>query len=90
MKQLTLKIVFIIAILLAMFADSFSQTVTIDKNGNYVQSKSLDTVKVVNTGKTFTTSKGETYPVYITKTGKLYVLRTSKKTGNKYKMYLKI
>jgi hypothetical protein len=90
MKNLKLKLLFLASILLAMFADSFGQTVTQDKNGNYIQSKTVDTVKGVPTGKTFITAKGEEYPVFKTKTGKLYVLRISKNTGNYYKQYLKI
>lgn len=77
-------------IIFTTFANSFSQTVTTDKNGNYIQSKTVDTANAIPTGKTFTTTKGEIYPVYKTKTGKLYVVRTSKKTGNKYKQYLKL
>lgn len=34
--------------------------------------------------------KDVTYPVYITSTGKYYILRTSKKTGKEYKQYITI
>lgn len=41
------------------------------------------------TGKTYADDKGNTYPVYISAKGKLFILRTSK-TGNQYKQYLKL
>ena len=41
-----------------------------------------------NTGKTFTDTKGNVYPVFKSSAGKLYYVRTSKNTGNDYKVYL--
>lgn len=37
---------------------------------------------------TWEDKKGKTYPIYITKRGACYILRTSKKTGKEYKYYL--
>lgn len=37
---------------------------------------------------TYTDSKGNTYPVYVSSTGKFFVWKTSKKTGKEYKYYL--
>ena len=37
---------------------------------------------------TYTDSKGNTYPVYVSTTGKFFVWKTSKKTGKEYKYYL--
>lgn len=59
-----------------------------DVSGNYVALKKESVA--VNTGKTFTDSKGETLPVYETEKGKKYVIKVSKKTGKEYKMYLKV
>jgi hypothetical protein len=39
---------------------------------------------------TFTDAKGEVFTVYKSRNDKLYIIRTSKKTGNNYKQYLKI
>jgi hypothetical protein len=70
-------------------------TVTKDKDGNYTAKSrpaSSDSTKTDTgkpTGKTYTDSKGVKYPVLLSPTGKLYVMRTSAKTGNKYKQYLK-
>jgi hypothetical protein len=41
-----------------------------------------------DTGKTLTTKDGEKLPVYVTESGKYYVVRTSKKTGKTYKQYI--
>lgn len=41
------------------------------------------------TGKTFTDTKGNVYPVYESNKGKLFYLRTSK-AGKEYKVYLKL
>jgi Na+-transporting methylmalonyl-CoA/oxaloacetate decarboxylase beta subunit len=61
-----------------------------DINDNYIAIKTKDSSINKPTGKTYTDSKGEVYPVYITANNKLYVIRTSKKTGNQYKQYLKL
>lgn len=80
-----------LVIVLGLFsALSFSQTkVTTDAAGNYVTVKA-DTVKKADqlTGRYFTIKSGERFPVYRSAHGKLYVIRTSKKTGNQYRQYL--
>jgi hypothetical protein len=68
---------------------SVAQKVTIDKNGNYIAVKD-SAAPDTKTGKTYTDTKGIKYPVYATKAGKLYVIKTSAKTGKSYKMYLKL
>lgn len=64
-----------------------AQTIIKDKQGNYTQVKK-EAVKPKETGKTFTDSKGNVYPILISKNGKLFYVRTSK-NGNKYNVYLK-
>ena len=61
----------------------------VDANGNYqaVTHKKAITENQ-ETGKTFTDTKGNVYPVFKSSTGKLYYIRTSKQTGNDYKVYL--
>ena len=66
---------------------SYGQTkVRIDSTGNYTAVR--DTLPDRKTGRYFVLKSGESLPVYITKTGKLYVWRVSKKTGNRYKQWL--
>lgn len=82
----------ILAILILCLIASFAsaQTVKTDQAGNYTQVKK-ETLKTEpkDTGKTFTDLKGNTYPVYESKNGKLFYVRTSAKTGNKYNVYIK-
>jgi hypothetical protein len=86
MKQLIFLTSFIIACL-----NLSAQNARKDASGNYVAVTSVkDSVTGKPTGKTFTTSKGEVFPVYESKNGKLYVIRVSKNTGKEYKQYLKL
>jgi hypothetical protein len=83
-----------VTLILSLFLASsvgFSQTkVSTDSEGNFIAQKSPKKhSEGKQTGKTFTTAKGEQFPVYVTDKGKYYVLRTSKETGNEYKQYLK-
>ena len=84
------KVIVTIAVALFSIVGVNAQKVTTDANGNYVAVKS-ERVKAEakETGKTYTDSKGVTYPVMISANGKLFVTKTSKNTGNEYKMYLK-
>ena len=61
----------------------------VDANGNYqaVTHKKVASEQS-NTGKTFTDTKGNVFPVFKSSAGKLYYIRTSKNTGNDYKVYL--
>lgn len=78
----------IAGLLLGLPFASNAQQVTRDANGNYIAVKATQQADKP-TGKTFTDSKGNVYPVYESKNGKLYVIRTSK-SGNQYKQYLKV
>lgn len=79
-----------LAALLTLYFVGNAQQVTKDKSGNYIAVKSAASdEKAKDTGKTYTDTKGNVYPVYVSKNGKLFVIRTSK-TGNQYKQYLKV
>lgn len=69
-----------------------SQKVKQTADGNYIAVKDTATRKTeaAATGKFYTNAKGERLPVYVSKNGKLFVIRTSKKTGNQYNQYLKL
>lgn len=76
-------------IIFLLFATcAFSQVKTKqDANGNFIQvSASKDPAK--STGKTFTDSRGVKYDVMQSAKGRLFVVRTSKKSGKQYKTYL--
>lgn len=44
--------------------------------------------KETKTKYTYTDSKGNVYPVYLSSTGKAFIKRVSKKTGKEYKQYM--
>jgi hypothetical protein len=82
----------LLAVITFLSVSSYSQTVvTTNAQGNYV---AVNTPKVKeadkDTGKTFTDSKGVVYKVYTTSTGRLYILRKSKRTAKEYKQYLDV
>ena len=56
---------------------------------NFVQVSSRSAAaQPVATTYTWTDSKGKTYPIYLTKNGRAYVMRVSGKTGKEYRYYL--
>jgi len=86
------KLILILTVLFAFYGAN-SQTVTTDSKGNYIAVKATkDSTKTSAklTGKTYTDTKGNVYPVWISKNGKLFVIRISQKTGNRYNQYLKL
>ena len=83
----------ILIITLAISSISYSQTVKQDASGNYIAVKRDSTARkseAISTGKTFTDAKGTQHPVYKSKTGKLFIVKTSQKTGKTYNYYLKV
>lgn len=84
------KLLTVLALTLLSFGAYCQQNVKVDSQGNYHALTQSTESKAVNTGKTFTDSKGIKYPVMRSVKGKLFIIRTSKKTGNKYNYYLKI
>jgi len=85
------KVILIIA--LAISSISYSQTVKQDASGNYIAVKREPKSKkseTISTGQTYTDIKGTPYPVYKSKTGKLFIVKTSQKTGKTYNYYLKV
>jgi acyl-coenzyme A thioesterase PaaI-like protein len=84
------KLIVTIAVALFSILGVNAQKVTTDAHGNYVAVKS-ERVKAEakETGKTYTDSKGVVYQVMQSANGKLFVIKTSKNTGNEYRMYLK-
>lgn len=75
-------------ILFLFLALSAQAQVRQDAQGNYHAVKTEQ--KAEPTGKTFTDAKGNVYPVMKSAKGKLFIVRTSEKTGKTYNQYLKI
>ena len=79
------KLIFIFAIIFSQYCHA--QTIVKDANGNYTQVQKAKE-EPTKTGNFYTDSKGIKYPIYKSARGKLFVLKTSKNTGNQYRMYL--
>lgn len=62
----------------------------IERHGNEFIQKSnrVDSSTVIKTNYVYVDSKGQRDTIYISPTGKAFVYRISKKTGNVYKRYL--
>lgn len=61
----------------------------VKKEGNtFIVEQSVSSSDDTETKYTWQDKKGNTYPIYITKTGAVYVIRVSKNTGKEYKQYL--
>lgn len=83
------------AFLAFLFFATFTQAQTVatkDAQGNYTQStvkpsaESL-TKNATKSAATFTDKDGLRYDVYLSASGKTFILRTSKKSGNLYRSY---
>ena len=80
----------ILVLIVTLFCAGANAQIKKTAEGNYIQQKrTTDSVGGKVTGSTFTTSKGDVYPIYLSVNGKAFVIRTSK-NGNKYKQYLKL
>lgn len=76
----------ILAVLILISINCFSQN-NVKLEGNiFVEQtiKSTDT----KTNLSYKDKKGNEYPIYLSKRGKAYIIRVSKKTGKEYKQYL--
>ena len=81
----------LIAAVVFMMAVGASAQVKVKREGNVftqVQTKDTTTVSETKTDYTYVDSKGNRYTVFLSKTGKAFIWRTSSKTGKKYPQYL--
>ena len=76
----------ILCILLALF--SINTYAEVKREGNTFKTEQTVGSKGTETKYTWEDKEGNKYPIFITKKGACYVLRTSKKTGKEYKYYL--
>ena len=91
-QQANLRLILFTILFLSLLNGLFAQSVV--KRNNLGQFEHItparDSVSYAPTKEIFVDSKGEKYTVYQTKNGKYFVLRTSKKTGKKYREYLRL
>ena len=84
------KIILCISMMLALGVASNAQNVTRQGN-NFTQVSNKGEKsggKETKTQYTYTDSKGNVYPVYLSSTGKAFIKKVSKKTGKEYKQYV--
>ena len=74
----------IIAVIMLLSCNVGVQAQSVERKGNNFTQVSKET----KTQYTYTDSKGNVYPVYLSSTGKAFVKKVSKKTGKEYKQYL--
>ena len=69
-----------------------AQTATVKSADGTYQSVTKERAKTeaVSTGKVFQTKDGTKYPIFESKNGKFFIIRTSQKSGAKYNQYLNI
>lgn len=82
-------IIILLAMTLGVVANAQTPEVTFKKEGTTYSSNSTRGASVEKeTGFTWEDSKGNTYPIFMGKTGSCYIKRISKNTGKEYKQYL--
>ena len=85
MKQLFIIFISIFCIFTTVNAQNYTQ-----KGTTFIQKESTSKQKssAIETKYTWQDSKGNTYPIYLSKNGKAFVKMISKKTGKEYSKYL--
>ena len=92
------KFIYCIVAMLTLALPSMSQevakktdTTTVIREGNVFKSNKVSNgrqSKETKTNYEYEDSKGETYPIYLSSTGKAFIKVVSKKTGKEYRRYL--
>ena len=85
MKQLFILFISLFCIFTTVNAQNYTQ-----KGTTFIQNESISKKKssAIETKYTWQDSKGNTYPIYLSKNGKAFVKMISKKTGKEYHKYL--
>lgn len=86
MKRLLFLIVMLICSSTGVVTNA-QQTIILDGKTFVVQNPA-GTPKDSKTEYVFKDAKGVSYPIYISKGGKAYIIKISKKTGKEYKCYI--
>ena len=88
MRELVFKAIIFISFACCAYIGASAQNV--QRQGNtFTQVTNKKSVgQETKTQYTYKDSKGVEYPIYLSSTGKAFIKRVSKKTGNEYKQYL--
>lgn len=85
------RMLLLLLVMITLSIGAYAQNAIVTGDGNYTSVSNSRSKIPVPTGKTFTdVDKGIVYPMYITKKGKLFIIKVNKKTGKPYKSYLKL
>lgn len=76
----------ILYLIIAIF--SLTSTAEVKREGDTFKVEQTAKASDTKTKYTWEDKDGNKYPIYITKRGACYIIRTSKKTGKEYKYYL--
>lgn len=79
---------YIIALLVALSMSVAGYADVVRDGDTFKVEKTTSVNQDTKTKYTWEDKEGNKYPIYITKKGACYILRTSKKTGKEYKYYL--
>lgn len=79
---------YLIALLVALSMSVAGYADVVRDGDTFKVEKTASVNQDTKTKYTWEDKEGNKYPIYITKKGACYVLRTSKKTGKEYKYYL--
>jgi hypothetical protein len=76
--------------LVMMFTFSITNAQSYTRKGDsFTQVSTKTSNDAIKTKFTWTDSKGKSYPIFVTNTGRCYINKVSSKTGKEYKYYLK-
>ena len=79
---------YLIALLIALLMSVTGYANVVRDGDTFKVEKTTSVNKDTKTEYTWEDREGNKYPIFITKKGACYILRTSKKTGKEYKYYL--
>ena len=79
---------YIITLLIALSMSITSYADIVRDGDTFKVEKTVSVNQDTKTKFTWEDKEGNKYPIYITKKGACYIIRTSKKTGKEYKQYL--
>ena len=82
------KLIICISMMLAFSLATDAQSVQRQGNTFTQVNNKKSGGKETKTQYTYKDSKGVEYPIYLSSTGKAFIKKVSKKTGNEYKQYL--
>lgn len=88
MKPIFITLLWVLVVMFCISLDAKAQSYE-RKGNNFEQISTRNTSSTVTkTVYTWTDSKGNKYPIFVTKNGRCFVNKVSSKTGKEYKYYL--